>query len=265
MGCEQTEAVLKAMDYLDLPNMQVIVTLWVDHISANWKKQAQMFWNLMDNNLAMATDSASSMSVGDPGYFRFMHPVQHTAQDSHSPTVVTTASLTVSKTISKTIGVSVRKGVFLRNEDHANVKAKVPMNVLNDYTNEIRQGLAQRASQAAMSQTPSVVALGQHLKQIPIFSSDLGRSVDQIVNQVDWVMSNIHPFFAYTVVEQAATWAFSNFKNETMKTAGGKPAAIPEVGWPSGPASTNLGKEFSCDSTSAILHLMHFLWSLPSC
>ncbi|KAF9281912.1 hypothetical protein BGZ68_006314 [Mortierella alpina] len=54
-------------------------------------------------------------------------------------------------------------------------------------------------------------------------------------------MSNIHPFFAYTPVEEAAAWAFANYKTETLPAATGKPAIISEVGWPSGPSSAKMG------------------------
>jgi hypothetical protein len=76
------------------------------------------------------------------------------------------------------------------------------VDLLEGYIQEIRQGSASRAATAIATATSSpdttMAALAQHLIQIPVFSSDLGRNAHQIVDSVDWVMSNIHPFFAYT-------------------------------------------------------------------
>ncbi|KAK5808414.1 glycoside hydrolase superfamily [Linnemannia elongata] len=195
MACRQTEDVMKALQYLDLPDMQVILTLWVDSNKASWEKQTRLFWNLIDNNLVA----------------------------------------------SRIIGISVGNEVLFRNEDPTKKKDYVPLETLDAYIQEIRRGLRDRAASAASSPNPTYSALGQQLAQIPIFSSDLGRNAHQIVDKVDWVLSNIHPFFAYTSASQAADWAFANFKDETLKAARGKPAMISEVGWPSGPSSAALG------------------------
>ncbi|KAI8594913.1 glycoside hydrolase superfamily [Dissophora ornata] len=181
MACQQTEAVLKAIEYLELPNMQVVLTLWVDSSPQSWLKQSQIFWNLIDNELKMDTSSV----------------------------------------ISRIMGISVGNEVLFRNEDLNYPAGFVPVSTLTGYIDEIRQGLAERF--------------------IPVFSSDLGRNAHQIVNQVDWVMSNIHPFFANTVATTATSWAIANFKNETLGAAAGKPAAISEIGWPSGPSSASQG------------------------
>ncbi|KAG0355337.1 hypothetical protein BGZ54_001204 [Gamsiella multidivaricata] len=222
LGCHQTEAVLKAMDYLGLLDMQIIVTLWVDSNRTYWEQQQNIFWSLIDNDLTKDTGyvGASDLNQQDPK---------------------AAASAKISKVVSRIIGISVGNEVLFRNEDKNNVNEQVPASVLEGYINSIRQGLASRANAATPSPNSDVVALGQHLARIPVFSSDLGRNADQIVNSVDWVMSNIHPFFAYTAVNQAATWAFTNFKNETVKVAAGKSAVISEIGWPSGPSTANLG------------------------
>ena len=222
MGCRQAEYVLQAIEYLGLEQMQVILTLWVDrNPKASWQRQSKMFWNLIDNDLQM--------------------DVSDSTKDGFQTATSSTGAVHISKIASRIIGISVGNEVLFRNEDKNKPKEHVPLEKLIDYMYQIRSGLAQRAATAAKSSNPKVVALGQALAQIPVFSSDLGRNAHQIVDQEDWVMSNIHPFFAYTAVGNAAHWAFANFKNETLVAAGGKPAMISEVGWPSGPSSANMG------------------------
>ncbi|KAG0049302.1 hypothetical protein BGZ89_004282 [Linnemannia elongata] len=222
MACRQTEDVMKALQYLDLPDMQVILTLWVDSNKASWEKQTRLFWNLIDNNLVM-----------DAGTY--------TSDMLHEQAARSADTITISKVASRIIGISVGNEVLFRNEDPTKKKDHVPLETLDAYIQEIRRGLRDRAASAASSPNPTYSALGQQLAQIPIFSSDLGRNAHQIVDKVDWVLSNIHPFFAYTSASQAADWAFANFKDETLKAARGKPAMISEVGWPSGPSSAALG------------------------
>ncbi|CAO3566618.1 unnamed protein product [Mortierella alpina] len=216
MACSQTADVLRAIEYLGLPEMQVILTLWVDHNPVSWQKQSRLFWNLIDNDLET---SGSSESKGVA---------------AGKPTAVSPVSARI-------IGISVGNEVLFRNEGKAKSKEFVPLGVLTGYMSEIRRGLVERAATAALSSDVSVVSLGRHLSEIPIFSSDLGRNALQIVDQADWIMSNIHPFFAYTPVQEAAAWAFANYKTETLPAASGKPAVISEVGWPSGPSSAKMG------------------------
>ncbi|KAF9381671.1 hypothetical protein CPC16_009736 [Podila verticillata] len=221
MACRQTEFVLKAIEYLGLSDMQVIMTLWVDNNKTSWDKQVRVFWNLIDNDILMD----ASNNDGD-------------LQES---TFKSQGTIRISKVASRIIGVSVGNEVLFRNEDESRKKDHVPLSTLSAYMNEIRQGLAERAAAASASSDPALNNRGRLLGQIPIFSSDLGRNAHQIVDQVDWVLSNIHPFFAYTNVDSAADWAFNNFKEETLIAAAGKPAMISEVGWPSGPSSARLG------------------------
>lgn len=228
MACRQTEDVMRALQYLDLPEMQVILTLWVDNNKASWKKQSQLFWNLIDNNLV--TDSGAS-----------------TSEMAHGQAVRSADTVAISSVTSWISGISVGNEVLFRNEDPSKKEEHVPLETLDAYIQEIRRGLKDRAASAALSSNPTYSARGQQLTRIPIFSSDLGRNVNQIVDKVDWVLSNIHPFFAYTSANEAADWAFANFKDETVKAAGSKPAMISEVGWPSGPSSAALGKiSFFC-------------------
>ncbi|KAG0324483.1 hypothetical protein BG004_003468 [Podila humilis] len=228
MACHQAEYVLKAIEYLGLDDMQVILTLWVDNNKASWEKQARIFWNIIDNHILVETTTTSTSASNSNN--KGNNNVQVTSRIS---------------------GVSVGNEVLFRNEDTSRKQDHVPVATLTHYIDEIRRGLSERASDittttatsSASSNDPSMLLKSrrQMLGQIPIFSSDLGRNAHQIVDKVDWVLSNIHPFFAYTPVDQAADWALSNFKTETLKAAHGKPAMISEVGWPSGPNSATLG------------------------
>ncbi|KAF9362228.1 hypothetical protein BGX34_006553 [Mortierella sp. NVP85] len=217
---------LSVIEHLGLSSdMQVIVTLWADHDKVAWEKQERAFWDLIDHDMTLETDSRKKHSQG---------------------------SVTTSRVASRIMGVSFGNEVLFRNEGHKRNAGYVPVDLLEGYFQEIRQGLASRAATAIATATSSsattMAALTQHLTQIPVFSSDLGCSAHQIVDSADWVMSSIHPFFAYTSAEEATDWTFKNFKIETVQAASGKPATISEVGWPSGPSSANLGKETKKDA-----------------
>jgi exo-beta-1,3-glucanase (GH17 family) len=72
---------------------------------------------------------------------------------------------------------------------------------------------------------------------LPVATSDLGDNWDgTLVDAVDAVMSNIHPFFAGVPVEEAAGWTWSFWQNKDIPLTKGsdKPQIISETGWPSG-------------------------------
>ncbi|KAG0204009.1 hypothetical protein BGX33_008769 [Mortierella sp. NVP41] len=169
MACRQTEDVMKALQYLDLPDMQVILTLWVDSNKASWEEQSRMFWNLIDNNLVMD----ASTSTGDIAL--------------HEQAVRSADTITVSKVASRIIGISVGNEVLFRKEDPTKKKEHVPLETLDGYIQEIRRGLRDRAMAAAQLPSPIYSALGQQLDQIPVFSSDLGRNAHQIVDKDETV------------------------------------------------------------------------------
>ncbi|KAK9442158.1 Glycoside hydrolase, superfamily [Metarhizium brunneum] len=71
---------------------------------------------------------------------------------------------------------------------------------------------------------------------LPVASSDLGDNWQQgLADKSDYIMANIHPFFAGVSAEQAASWTYSfwtnrdkqYWKSETSKNV------ISETGWPS--------------------------------
>jgi len=65
MACQQTELVFKAIEYLRLSSdMQVIVTLWVDHDKVTWEKQKRAFWDLIDHDMTLKTDNSKKNNQG---------------------------------------------------------------------------------------------------------------------------------------------------------------------------------------------------------
>ncbi|KAG0226228.1 hypothetical protein BGW42_003822 [Actinomortierella wolfii] len=256
MGCDQAILVLKAIEYLELTEMKVVLTIWVDHNPrTSWEKQSKAFWDIIDRDVPMLPNQA-------------MPKVMHGS---------------LSNAVSRIIGVSVGNEVLFRNEDRTKHREHVPVNTLVHYIDEVSRGFAQRsalamkvASTVAVSESKirkknnstnggdqndskkgkshlsageglgfefstDLISKARHLADIPVVSSDLGRNVYQIVDYVDQVMSNIHPFFASQYSNKAADWTITNYRTETVRASKGKQAIISEVGWPSGPASETWG------------------------
>lgn len=102
---------MKALQYLDLPDMQVILTLWVDNNKASREKEARLFWNLIDNKMVM-----------DAGTYTSDMLQEQAARSADT--------ITISKVASHTIGISVRNEVVFRNEDPAKKEDHVPSRLL---------------------------------------------------------------------------------------------------------------------------------------
>jgi exo-beta-1,3-glucanase (GH17 family) len=73
---------------------------------------------------------------------------------------------------------------------------------------------------------------------LPIATSDLGDNWNSaLVSHVDFVMANIHPFFAGVTAEEAAGWTWSFWQNHNVPLTANDPNVgqiISETGWPSG-------------------------------
>ena len=83
---------------------------------------------------------------------------------------------------------------------------------------------------------------------LEIATSDLGDSWKQTLTEnVDFVMSNIHPFFAGVSAEVAAGWTWNFWQEfDTILTKGTtKQNVISETGWPSG-GGTDCGEASTC-------------------
>lgn len=85
---------------------------------------------------------------------------------------------------------------------------------------------------------------------LPIATSDLGDNWNsQLVQAVDYVMSNIHPFFAGVTAEVAASWTWDFWQNHDVILTENTPAVkqlISETGWPSGGGKDCGGTDGSC-------------------
>jgi exo-beta-1,3-glucanase (GH17 family) len=85
---------------------------------------------------------------------------------------------------------------------------------------------------------------------LPIATSDLGDNWNgQLVQVVDYVMSNIHPFFAGVTADVAASWTWDFWQNHDVVLTQGLPNVkqlISETGWPSAGGTDCGGTDGSC-------------------
>jgi exo-beta-1,3-glucanase (GH17 family) len=72
---------------------------------------------------------------------------------------------------------------------------------------------------------------------LPVASSDLGDSwstASEVVSEIDYLMSNIHPFFAGVTAEEAASWTYDFWtQHDTILKTDITKNVISETGWPS--------------------------------
>ncbi|KAJ5709160.1 glucan endo-1-3-beta-glucosidase btgC [Penicillium malachiteum] len=134
-----------------------------------------------------------------------------------------------------TKNTSIFNGVIVGNEALYRAgpdKATAEKNVIS-YINDVRDELKQR-----------------NLDDLLIATSDLGDNWNaQLVDAVDVVMSNVHPFFAGVNVNVAAawTWDFWQTHDVSLTQDTTKKQVISEVGWPSG-GGKDCGESPTCDS-----------------
>ncbi|KAH6644085.1 glycoside hydrolase superfamily [Boeremia exigua] len=110
-----------------------------------------------------------------------------------------------------------------------------------------------------------------HKCDLPVAMADLGDNwTADMATKVDVVMSNVHPFFSGTSVEDAAAWTWTFWQqNDVALTANDNniKQVIAEVGWPSG-GGTNCGGAASCTggSVAGIDEMNLFMedWICPS-
>lgn len=85
---------------------------------------------------------------------------------------------------------------------------------------------------------------------LPVGTSDLGDNWNsELVQVVDFVMSNIHPFFAGVSAEVAAGWTWDFWQNHDVILTQGMPDVkqiISETGWPSAGGKDCGGTDGSC-------------------
>lgn len=85
---------------------------------------------------------------------------------------------------------------------------------------------------------------------LPVATSDLGDNWNaQLVTAVDYVMSNIHPFFAGVTADVAAGWTWDFWQGHDVILTQNLPdvkQVISETGWPSGGGTDCGGTDGSC-------------------
>ncbi|KAA1476228.1 glycoside hydrolase [Dentipellis sp. KUC8613] len=99
-------------------------------------------------------------------------------------------------------------------------------------------------------------------KHIPVGTADAGAYFNNDVLQaVEYGMSNVHPWFANVSIDQAAGWTYEFFQETNVQPA--KQLAnspqfyIAETGWPSN--SSDVSNESNGPSTASIANLQEFL------
>lgn len=88
---------------------------------------------------------------------------------------------------------------------------------------------------------------------LPVASSDLGdkwNTAPEIVAEIDYLMSNIHPFFAGVTAEEAASWTYDFWtQHDTILKTDITKNIISETGWPS-TGGTDCGGVTTCTNGS---------------
>ncbi|KAL2209619.1 glycoside hydrolase [Sarocladium strictum] len=87
---------------------------------------------------------------------------------------------------------------------------------------------------------------------LPVATSDLGDDwTTELANDSDYLMANIHPFFAGVDAKEAASWTYSFWQNQNSQffKSDKTKNIIAEVGWPTG-GGTNCGGATSCTGGS---------------
>lgn len=92
-----------------------------------------------------------------------------------------------------------------------------------------------------------------HKCQLPVAMADLGDNwTADMASKVDYVMSNVHPFFAGVDVSVAAGWTWSFWQDHDVSLTASSPKikqVIAEVGWPSG-GGKDCGQSPTCTSST---------------
>ncbi|KAI0886443.1 glycoside hydrolase family 17 protein [Annulohypoxylon maeteangense] len=137
-------------------------------------------------------------------------------------------------------------GVWQDNNDTTNKRQLSRMwNILDEYGAEPFKGLIigneilfrkqMTATQLSNLLDSVRTNLTTHNWNLPVATSDLGDNWDSQLAQIsDYIMGNIHPFFAGVNAKEAASWTWSFWENKAksfFKTDNQK-NVISEIGWP---------------------------------
>ena len=139
------------------------------------------------------------------------------------------------KTLADTKDLSIYKGVIVGNEALYRAgedKAQSEQELIT-YLTDVRSNFT---------------SLGY--SDLKLATSDLGDNWNaQLVQVVDYVMSNIHPFFAGVTADVAASWTWDFWQSHDVILSQGMPNVkqlISETGWPSGGGKDCGGTDGSC-------------------
>ena len=180
--------------------------------------------------------------------------------------------------------VKIWMGVWQDGNDTTNARQLEQMwDVLDEYGGKHFEGLIV-ANEILFREEMTINTLGKLLTDVrknltkrglddlPVATSDLGDDWStELANDSDYLMSNIHPFFAGVPADEAADWTINFWNNNNggfMKTDK-KKNIISETGWPTG-GGTNCGsdKVTTCTdgSESGIEELNTFMenWVCPA-
>lgn len=139
------------------------------------------------------------------------------------------------KVIDETPDKSIFKGVIVGNEAlyRAGPDIATAEQNLIGYIGDVRSQLQKR-----------------NLNNMMVTTSDLGNNWNaELVQAVDIVMSNVHPFFAGVNIDVAAAWTWDFWETHDVVLTQGtnKPQVISETGWPSG-GGKDCGASPTCGS-----------------
>lgn len=161
-------------------------------------------------------------------------------------------------------------GVWLENNQTTNDRQMAQMyEILDQYGTKYIKGIIignevlfrQDMSASALEQilTDTKQNLTKNNYNVSVATSDLGSSwTADLVEAVDIVMANVHPFFGGVPAPQAAGWTWDFWQtNDVVLTKGmtGKSNLIAETGWPSQGGNdcgtSSAGTTINCSSSTA--------------
>jgi len=97
---------------------------------------------------------------------------------------------------------------------------------------------------------------------VPVGTADAGAYFNtEVLENVDFAMSNVHPWFANVSADQSAGWTYEFFQSVNVQPASqlsnSPKMYIGETGWPTN--STNAGNESNGPSLAEVSTLQTFL------
>ncbi|KAL2758333.1 glycoside hydrolase family 17 protein [Sodiomyces alcalophilus JCM 7366] len=139
-------------------------------------------------------------------------------------------------------------GVWIDGNSTTNERQLSQMwDILDEYGEEPFEGVIV-ANEILFRQEMTLTELGTLLDDVrknmtdrnidlPVATSDLGDDwTEGLASSSDYIMSNIHPFFAHVSAEEAAswTWSFWNNHNGGIWKSDNDKNIVAEIGWPTG-------------------------------